>query len=779
MDTTTAAHNGLYQQTLEQTLAGAPELIAQVLEATRLSLRTREDQARTAGEHQALREAGQQLMRLSPVMSQRYPQALRSCIEQDGTHQRRGTRALSSVQFDDLELMDEGQVNDSVERARAQQILASSVEGPLADLDGLISAAQGLGAVQAASNPLRPEMFLQALQQVLAQMQTSAQVRHEWISHMAQALGTQLRQLYLQCTDQLRRSGVQPVGFAMRQAGGDYAYVPPASGGASPGFESAPAQASPQAEASLLTLGRLRSLLLGELSPSASAKTAPTQPPTAASHPSTQQAFAERFAREFENPAALPALEAPQTDFAITVPAAFEALQEMKQVEHMVQRLEQQHSDGSNTQYAALAQDPKALGQALGMEVVALMLDNLARDGRLLWPVQQFLRTLEPALLQLAVVDPRFFSHKEHPARRLLQEITDRSLAYPHTKAPGFEDFMQTLLHIAESLNSADIRSQTPFAQALEQLQARWAHNEKTRERERQRAIAALEQAEQRQQLATDLSREIWLLPQIEKTPGEITRFLLGPWVQVMAHARLNAPDGGPSQHRNDPHRYRETVDALLWSADLQQTRANPAQLARLVPKLLAKLREGLACIDYPLAETKTFFDCLMQLHQEAFRPASAQPAPAPAPEPDPIPEAAPTTTRSALELELEQDDHLWIAPAEAKDSGFMDETTLDAIAASAPITGVAQAPQLSVGTWVNLFVRGQWERMQLSWIGPHDTLFLFTGAGGRTQSMTLRLLQRLQEQGALQVLTAQNVLDGALDAVARKAMRNSVDSQL
>ena len=72
-----------------------------------------------------------------------------------------------------------------------------------------------------------------------------------------------------------------------------------------------------------------------------------------------------------------------------------------------------------------------------------------------------------------------------------------------------------------------------------------------------------------------------------------------------------------------------------------------------------------------------------------------------------------------------------------------------------------------------------QWERTQLSWIGPHGTMFLFTSASGRTQSMTLRLVDRLIQQGAMHVLTQQTVVDGALDAVAQAAMRNSVDSQL
>jgi hypothetical protein len=82
----------------------------------------------------------------------------------------------------------------------------------------------------------------------------------------------------------------------------------------------------------------------------------------------------------------------------------------------------------------------------------------------------------------------------------------------------------------------------------------------------------------------------------------------------------------------------------------------------------------------------------------------------------------------------------------------------------------------MAIGTWVDLRVDNKWERTQLSWIGPHGTLFLFTNAYGHTQSMTLRLLEKLVAQGSMRVIAQQAVVEGALDAVAEAALRNSVD---
>ena len=771
------------QRIVQIALTQARPVVERVIETTRMSLQARLDSARTPGEHHAMQEARQQLVRLASVMAERYPDALRKALDEDTAQgDDKPTRSLFTVNFDDLELMDEAQINDSVERARARQVLVTAVEGPLADLDALVCAAQGLPRVQPEHNPLRPDVFLQALQSVVSQMQVTPQVRHDWMGLMAQALGAELRSLYLAQIDQLKQSGVKPVGYAMRQATGEVVYVAPAEAGVSPGFAADNdlyVASSTSAGDPLLTLDRLRRLLLGEFNDAA----APAE--TRAPANDSEESFADRFAREFEDPAqGLPHIDPPATDFAMTVPAAFEALQEMNQVGQMMERLGTPRTpaapgaDGHSA--AAQRAQVQGLGQALSMEVVALMVDNIARDTRLLWPVQQFIRALEPALMQLALSDPRFFSHKEHAARRLLQDITDRSQAFNSPEAPGFQSFMRSLMHIAGPLATATIESADDFEQVLQQLHAKWAEKDQALKQERQRAIKALQHAEQRHLLAAQISRELWLLPSMGKVPDAISRFLLGPWAQVMAEARLSAKPG-----TTDPGRYQELVEALIWSVQPELTRANTGQLARLLPKLLPKLREGLASIDYPADRTEAVFELLMQLHQQAFTPGPRVAAPAPAAPVTAAPMATPAA-EPAQPAPLDDDDP-WVAPSEARESGYIDisQSPESEGADSAPEATPSNAAPLqlpastiTVGTWVNLQVAGQWERTQLSWIGSHGNLFLFTSASGRTQSMTLRLLDRLLQQGALQVLAEQTVVDNALNAVAQTAMQNSVESR-
>lgn len=226
-----------------------------------------------------------------------------------------------------------------------------------------------------------------------------------------------------------------------------------------------------------------------------------------------------------------------------------------------------------------------------------------------------------------------------------------------------------------------------------------------------------------------------------------------------MAQARLRDTSGSA-----DPGSYREAVDALIWSAQPQLTRVNVGRLTRLVPKLVSILHSGLASIHYPSAETDRFFDLLMQLHREAFQPGQTV-----------------AMVPSGPLLPTLEPDEPWIAPSEAAESGFMDalaELPGAGDAAAHPTDSTAApSPAMGVGTWVNLLVEEKWERTQLSWIGSHGSLFLFTNAYGHTQSMTRRVLDKLVARGSLRVISGQTVVAGALDAVAQTAMRNSLDT--
>jgi hypothetical protein len=292
------------------------------------------------------------------------------------------------------------------------------------------------------------------------------------------------------------------------------------------------------------------------------------------------------------------------------------------------------------------------------------------------------------------------------------------------------------------------------------------------------RAVQALLQAEQRNLLAEKIGGEIRARPDFVSGNRVVTTFLTGPWAQVMARERLlgeHETGGGKAQHSL-------TLGEVLWSLDPRQTAGRRKRLVNIIPGMLENLRAGLLSVDYPLAHSKVFFDELMQIHQAALKA-----------EPPGLDERA-RNLRSLDAAFGERDaassKRPWLAPTEARNSGFMedfgvdtkpalDETQLpdtesgDVAAETTPSSG---SVELKLGAWVELFSEEKWLRAQLTWISPYNTLFMFTSEGGRTHSMTGPLLQYLLLQELVKVISTQGVLEGALNNVARTAMRNSVD---
>ena len=116
--------------------------------------------------------------------------------------------------------MDESEMQAQVELSKAQQSALHATDAVLAELNTLVSSAQGLRSVQPERNPLRPESYIRALQKVVGDTGVSAEVRQLWMQHMRDLLGKLLVEEYKKTAASLREHGVQPVGYAVVGAPG-------------------------------------------------------------------------------------------------------------------------------------------------------------------------------------------------------------------------------------------------------------------------------------------------------------------------------------------------------------------------------------------------------------------------------------------------------------------------------------------------------------------------------------------------------------------------------
>lgn len=634
------------------------------------------------------------------------------------------------VRFDDFQFLDSEQIDANIEIALTQQEVQRSVDDVLPTLNAMISNLLGWSSVQAHLNPLKPESFVHALRQSFVQLVPDDAARSSVMTLAAGKMGMSLRLLYRETSDWLRSQGVEAV------------HTPkPVTGGL--GAKAAPVQTS--LSRTMLTLDKLRRLLSGELNSDSGG----------------------------EGDAAL-------GDFTNTVPASFDALQDLKLLEPMMKRLADRASKETGTRKAKpadadmLAADGKhnparRLGGQLGEEVVRLMLDNLMQDRRMLAPVRASLKALEPVLISLSASDARFFSERQHPARLFMERITHRSLAYSQADEPGFARFQKSLENSVNVLSSGSGDAAT-FARVLRKLEEGWARDEHGQRMRAEDAARGLLHAEQRNLLAARLADEYSARVMKLQVPDMVVGFLQGPWAQVVAEAQLKFADGSV-----DPGGYQSLVDDLIWSVQIKLARRNRSRLVQMVPGMLVKMRQGLQLISYPPERMAVFFDELITFHENAFegqKPgASASSDVTPALVSDALPGVPPVL------------DDVWMADSETATSGFLDDKadmSLD-FTQAAPDDAIQQqvwaVEKLNTGSWVDLALGGVWVRAQLTWSSPHRTLFMFISGSGLAHSMSKRTLERLKATGLIRLVSDGYVMDNALDGVARAALQNDLQS--
>jgi len=206
---------------LQEAARRGGDLIDELVPRTREALLRQIEATRDVAERDAIARAIGALLQAAPQLRGDYVQALLQAF----THEAHGAAPAAtpdagptSLRFDELELMDEQQVQARIAAARGLQQALLAAETELADLNALVCALLGLREVQSERNPLRPQVYLDTLQEVIDRSGGDVASRQRWGQAMVPLLGAQLCPLYRQLLARLQQQRVQPARYAIRSA---------------------------------------------------------------------------------------------------------------------------------------------------------------------------------------------------------------------------------------------------------------------------------------------------------------------------------------------------------------------------------------------------------------------------------------------------------------------------------------------------------------------------------------------------------------------------------
>jgi len=710
------------QRFVDDELARAPALIERCQAGTLTLLRDGKDSGLLASErahHFALVEA---LQRQSASYQRGFVESLRKRVLDELEQQQDAPGVDAGFALAGLELMDESRVEVDIEISRAMQLIDTTAEWELRELQTFTSTLVGQTHVSAESNPFRPLVYASALWDAACTVTPTQAQRATLLRVSAGVAAGLLKNAWAAASTRLETQGVEP---------GVYRTVLLASGSV-PGRQAAPLVAqAPTAIAALLAD-------MPDATPRGSS--AGGQAPQV-----DLELDGGTVGAEFER--ALRRLDEALQHLPVNPPANAPTARE--EAAAAAKRL--------NSHRAAVIASAGVSNERRIIELLTRLFDTLLSDSQLPAAFHAPVARLQVPAMRLALHDRELLESTQHPLWQLLDRIGLLGAARPNPTDPRALALLAHCGALTDELTRVAPDSMA-CRRALDQLNGFIAEQLRAQQGDAQRSIESLQFAERRDKLEQTLNQRLADQLASLKTSPLIRRFMTGTWAKVLAESMLRLGDQAEATRG-----YVKLVDELSWSLQLPDHPQSRQRLLALLPSLLQRLRAGMALVALPPSEQQSVLDELMTVHTEALRPGARSPA-----------ELTPEQIVQRMRDEVTPE-----TPAsQAFSDSVIDLASMETVPAElmgSDASARADDPArrvdaLRVGDFERLFVQGRWQRVQLLWRSEQGLFFLFAGeAAGRTHSITRRALERLAGAGLIQPLQARPLVQRAIDSLGRE----------
>jgi len=714
----------LFQRFVDDELALAPALVERVVAGTTQLLGPSRDATNPGGERVHYADIVAALQKSGGLFEKTFVESLRRQVAAE-LDEHRGAAADDESDTGGLELMDESRVEVDIEISRAMQLIDSTAEWELRELQTFTSTLIGLGHVSAESNPFRPLVYATALWDAACAVVQPPLQRAILLRTSAGVAAGLLKNAWAAATSRLEAQGVEP---------GVYRTVV---------FPSSATFGRPAAEPP--RQGPLSSLL-GTITTPSGLEPRDTR---GAALPSSAGALGSVLGDGSGGSRRSPTLE-----------SALLRLDELlRQPAFEISRPGWPAGD-SIAQYRAqlVASASEPLDRQI-IELVTRLFESLLADSQLPAPFRAAIARMQVAALRVCLAEPATLDSYDHAIWRLLDRIGQTSLGHSRVEDPRLSAFATFTAAVAEEMAGASAPDSLLFRRGLNRIEAFLAEQLQEQVRAAHTAVAALELAERREVLQQHLTQRLTDQMATVSTSPAIRRFVTGAWARVVAKEMLD--HGEQSEQTLGA---LKTVDDLLWSVKIPDHPQSRQRLIALLPGLLQRVRAGMEAIALPTLEQQGILNELMAIHTEALRPgARAGGSAALSPEEivrkmreEVVPDAPPPRSFSDSVIDLSS---METVPAEHLPSG----------GEHAEDDPARRVEALRVGDRQRIFLQGRWSRVQLLWRSDRGLFYLFAGESpAHTHSITGRALERLASAGLVQPIEIKPIVQRAVDRMLR-----------
>ena len=717
----------LYQRFVEDELALAPALVKRVLAGTVQLLGPSKDSGGNAGERSHHSEIVKALQRDASLFEKTFVESLAKRVREEIDGPRETSFAEARTGLGGLELMDEARVEVDIEISRAMQLIDSTAEWELRELQTFTSTLIGQSHVNAESNPFRPLIYASALWDATCAVVNSQIQRSVVLRTAAGVIAGLLKNAWAAASTRLESAGVQP---------GTYRTVILPSG-ASFGRFTAPESPRPGALSALLSS-----------MPGAAYGSTRGRDDGAGTGAAADGAGVTRAVRSDGTPRRNPELE-----------QALLRLDELLRHPPSEASLTGRGTPGGNRLEQHRAALVASASEPIDRQVIELatrLFESLLVDSQLPGAFRPLIARMQIAVLRVVLAENAVLDSYDHPVWRLLDRIGEVSIGYSRIEDPRLSGFLSFASAVAEEMAGAGAPDTALFRRGLNRVDVYLSEQLQGQLRSAQASVDALQLSERREILQQHLAQRLAdQMVQVRTTPT-IRRFVTSTWAQVIAEDMLTKGEQSEATMSD-----LKTVDDLLWSLKIPDHPQSRQRLLQLLPGLLHRLRVGMELIALQLPEQHVVLNELMTIHTEALRPG--------------------TKTSGALTpeeiVQSMRDEVLPETPARSFSDSVIDLSSMETVPAEhLPSSGdhteddpSQRVEGLRAGDRLRIFLQGRWSRVQLLWRSDRSLFFLFAGESPtRTHSITRRALERLSSAGLVQPLEARALVQRSVERMMR-----------
>jgi hypothetical protein len=374
-------------------------------------------------------------------------------------------------------------------------------------------------------------------------------------------------------------------------------------------------------------------------------------------------------------------------------------------------------------QSTELKKKAETKGEKATIEIVALMFQSILQEDRIPPAIRVWFARLQMPVLRVALSEPDFFGTAIHPARLLIDRMGSCVMGFDASGIQGgaLEKEVKRVVQVIEQYPETGKRVYELVYAEFQKFLQKFL----TGSGAMLKVASVAQQVEQKETLTIQYTIEMRNMLKDIPVREEIRSFLFKIWAEVLAVAAVRK---GP-QHA-EALELKKTSTDLVWAASAKPNRADRARVIQDLPKLLQRLRAGMALLGMPPSQQDVHIKTVSDTLADAFL-SKTQAIPAA--------QIDAMAKRLAHLEDFVSEDGMGDLPLDAESIELMlgiDPATIDVVAngGSKPTNAMlAWAQELELGSWFTLDHNGKVTKVQFAWRSDRKQLHLFASADGHS----------------------------------------------